>query len=603
MADDTIKLGVQVAGTDEVSKLLLKINALKKEMADLKTGYEQGYFGREATEKISLLSKELDKLERAYNKVNKPPVPPDGGQGKSGFQNLGMSVLFVSQAIEDLQYGFSAIVNNIPMIAMSMGAGAGVAGAASLAAVAVNQLSKAFASSLDYSKNFRTEIEQTKDALKGMADGTNKSNVARQLKREEATIESGTASIEQVGQGVDSGELYHGGLIKKALEESKNDKLRDNMLNAATNEEIASDPRIAALLKQNLPHMIPSAGGMGAAPVMTKGGEYDKEISLLQETARKNAEDQLAKLMDAAYKGDQKAIDALLRKVEAAGGKDVAESYTRAFNEQGNQASLAQQEYEDNRISADEAENEKRAKKRQAERMGRGQSYVAGVMTQQGNRVQESDARTYLESIGVNEENINKMIERQDELLQDRADLLRHQLLTQGYIGDVVDRMVADAQKTQKEKDDEADDIRKNSQRQKDSERLQSVEQNKWAGWGFDKDILAQQIMGLAANREQGGMGLGEEGAREMAQDRLKRQLMLPAFVGGQGLNERDAGITSAKMMAEAMPTVSESLAELNKQFPQSVAEFNQGTRALMQEMQRLEREGLKMYLGTRRTN
>jgi hypothetical protein len=61
-------------------------------------------------------------------------------KGRAGFQNFGYGMLMVSQAVEDLQYGFSAIVNNIPGIAMAFGASAGVAGGLSLASVAINVL-------------------------------------------------------------------------------------------------------------------------------------------------------------------------------------------------------------------------------------------------------------------------------------------------------------------------------------------------------------------------------------------------------------------------------------------------------------------------------
>jgi hypothetical protein len=52
------------------------------------------------------------------------------------------NLLYLSQGIEDLQYGLSAVVNNIPQLVMGMGMGAGAAGAISIAAVAVNQLVK-----------------------------------------------------------------------------------------------------------------------------------------------------------------------------------------------------------------------------------------------------------------------------------------------------------------------------------------------------------------------------------------------------------------------------------------------------------------------------
>jgi hypothetical protein len=51
-----------------------------------------------------------------------------------------MGFLQLSQAVEDAQYGFRGIVNNIPGMVMSFGGGAGLAGAVSLAAVGINVL-------------------------------------------------------------------------------------------------------------------------------------------------------------------------------------------------------------------------------------------------------------------------------------------------------------------------------------------------------------------------------------------------------------------------------------------------------------------------------
>ncbi len=48
----------------------------------------------------------------------------------------------LAYACDDLQYGFNAIVNNIPGIVMGLGGGAGIAGVAGIAAVAINQLVK-----------------------------------------------------------------------------------------------------------------------------------------------------------------------------------------------------------------------------------------------------------------------------------------------------------------------------------------------------------------------------------------------------------------------------------------------------------------------------
>ncbi len=79
-------------------------------------------------------------IDATAQAVKKAGQAAQGGGG--GFKNLGYGILMVSQALEDSQYGFSAIVNNIPGIVMAFGGTAGMAGAASIASIAINQLIK-----------------------------------------------------------------------------------------------------------------------------------------------------------------------------------------------------------------------------------------------------------------------------------------------------------------------------------------------------------------------------------------------------------------------------------------------------------------------------
>lgn len=65
-----------------------------------------------------------------------------GSSLTQGTQKAAMGLLQLSHAIDDAQYGFQAIVNNIPGIAQSLSGSAGIAGAAGIAAVAVYQFIK-----------------------------------------------------------------------------------------------------------------------------------------------------------------------------------------------------------------------------------------------------------------------------------------------------------------------------------------------------------------------------------------------------------------------------------------------------------------------------
>lgn len=57
---------------------------------------------------------------------------------KKGATNAGMGLLMLSQGIDDAQYGFRSIVNNIAPLAMALGAGTGLAGTLTIAAVGFN---------------------------------------------------------------------------------------------------------------------------------------------------------------------------------------------------------------------------------------------------------------------------------------------------------------------------------------------------------------------------------------------------------------------------------------------------------------------------------
>lgn len=86
------------------------------------------------------------------------------GMSGQGFMQLGY-------AVDDIQYGFSAIVNNIPQIVTGLGMGAGVGGAAAIAAVAVNQLYKHWGElAALWGDDSNTKLPKVKEGLDGLAE-------------------------------------------------------------------------------------------------------------------------------------------------------------------------------------------------------------------------------------------------------------------------------------------------------------------------------------------------------------------------------------------------------------------------------------------------
>lgn len=94
-----------------------------------------------------------------------------------------MAMMQLAQAVDDVQYGMRGVVNNIPGLLMSLGAGAGLAGVVSIAAVAMYQLTTRFG-------EFVTGAKKAKEASDFVGQMTEKMNAALAQGAKEA--ENGT---------------------------------------------------------------------------------------------------------------------------------------------------------------------------------------------------------------------------------------------------------------------------------------------------------------------------------------------------------------------------------------------------------------------------
>ncbi len=130
----------------------------------------------------------------------------------------------LAYAIDDVQYGFNAIVNNIPQIVMGLGGGAGLAGAIGIAAVAINQLIKHWSEltaametawtggSYDQLLKIEEHAEAAADAYEKLAKAKNKWEEKSSKAVEEAITEEGTEKTRK--QIADA--LLAGGHIEQA---------------------------------------------------------------------------------------------------------------------------------------------------------------------------------------------------------------------------------------------------------------------------------------------------------------------------------------------------------------------------------------------------
>lgn len=106
-------------------------------------------------------------------------------QGEMAAQRFGYAMLNLSHGLQDLQYGFGAFLNNIPLIVQNLGGRAGFAGAAMLAGTAANVAAPSF-------KELMTYVGLTADALdmaSGSASETKKKLDALTAKTHKLTID------------------------------------------------------------------------------------------------------------------------------------------------------------------------------------------------------------------------------------------------------------------------------------------------------------------------------------------------------------------------------------------------------------------------------
>ncbi len=127
-----MKIVVDVVNSEKVEKLSAEIARQKEEILKWNAAMKSASAAQQQV-LVSQMNVAATSIHKATTELNSLKAASASG---------GLALGSLAYAIDDIQYGFNAIVNNIPQIAMGLGAGAGVAGAVGILAVAVNQLSK-----------------------------------------------------------------------------------------------------------------------------------------------------------------------------------------------------------------------------------------------------------------------------------------------------------------------------------------------------------------------------------------------------------------------------------------------------------------------------
>jgi hypothetical protein len=137
-SEEKIRLVLETLGVDDVKQATKAMKDLAAGIASVDTSLsflDMGEFARDAKN----MEQAAEEVGYSINKLGRVTMPGLGEAthgSKKGFEQYSESIHHVAMGLEDLQYGFRGIQNNIPGIARAFGAGAGLAGVVSLASTA-----------------------------------------------------------------------------------------------------------------------------------------------------------------------------------------------------------------------------------------------------------------------------------------------------------------------------------------------------------------------------------------------------------------------------------------------------------------------------------
>ncbi len=123
---------------DDAAKKALERLRKEKDKAEIAAHKHEDALKREAAAQRKLTNA-ANKTTAATSKSTKAT-----GKAKKANIDLGRSTLLASQGYEDLQFGISGVLNNIPPLVMSLGGSAGLAGVISITTVVAAQLAGSF---------------------------------------------------------------------------------------------------------------------------------------------------------------------------------------------------------------------------------------------------------------------------------------------------------------------------------------------------------------------------------------------------------------------------------------------------------------------------
>jgi hypothetical protein len=256
MADEFVggvqgSVGIEDRTPAALAKLKAALDSVEKELLDLGNSFRMASASGQALyhdvdtltvrkvqleKQIELVSTSLQRQSRAADlnskafrdnalAISRLDTSMSGIQ--QGATGAGRGILLFSQAVEDAQYGLSAVVNNVPGILMAFGAGAGMAGVVSLAAVGIQQLTKNWGGLTEVLIGAPVQTAVEKMEALGKATKLTADEQARlnQLKRDER--------------------VFEGMLANRSPEEKKQEKAGAAAIGGFNGDELARSIRAA----------------------------------------------------------------------------------------------------------------------------------------------------------------------------------------------------------------------------------------------------------------------------------------------------------------------------------------------------------------------
>lgn len=346
---EILELVYRVKGQEEGKKLEEQLAAndlaaakARAALDDLADAYQRGAVtGSEYAADKARLEAAIAGEERATAKLLKgyKGLAADTDRASKASGKLGLGFLEVSRAVEDAQYGFRGVINNIPQMIMLFGGTAGLASSLSLVAVGVNVLLsrlKELWSSLSEG-DVRTASDQIKDLAEKVKELSEK---PMRLRVEQVELDEATRKLEALKRGVaefEAGqrkqkvhEAEAGNIVEEILAESETgraaiqEKMRAqvearDLANSVTIKDARVAREKAAADLAEIDAALEAATDLDERRgLIDAGGEAQRRLT----AATRREEDARNKIADAA----EQEVGGVIERARTGHGRDQAEA-------------------------------------------------------------------------------------------------------------------------------------------------------------------------------------------------------------------------------------------------------------------------------------